>query len=78
VRKTFSPSTVKDDFLVAAQLGRTGVDDAARPAHAVGIAGVHAVEIAREQRGLVAAGARADFHDRVAAVVRIGRQQGDF
>ncbi|MGF6370211.1 hypothetical protein OKW40_002961 [Paraburkholderia sp. RAU6.4a] len=45
------------------------------PAVALGIAQIHAQQIAREQRGFVAAGARADFEENVALVVRVFRQQ---
>ena len=47
------------------------------PALALGVARVHAVEVAREQRGFVAAGAGADLEDRVLAVARILRQEQD-
>ena len=47
------------------------------PAEAVslGIALVHAVEVGREERGFVAAGAGPDLHDGVAVVVRIARDE---
>ena len=38
---------------------------------ALGVAGVHAVQVAGEQRGLVAAGAGADLDDDVLVVVRV-------
>ena len=38
---------------------------------ALGVAGVHAEEVGREERGLVAAGAGADLEDRVLLVVRV-------
>ena len=39
------------------------------------VAQIHAVEVAGKQRGFVAAGARANFEDGVAILVRIGRKQ---
>ena len=41
------------------------------------VAAVHPQELGREQRGLLAAGARADLHDDVAVVVRVARQERD-
>jgi hypothetical protein len=45
------------------------------PAVPLAEAHVHAVEVSREERGLVAAGAGADFDDRVALIEGIARQQ---
>ena len=39
------------------------------------VALVHAVEVGREQGGLVAAGAGADLHDGVAVIVRVAGEQ---
>ena len=41
----------------------------------LGEARVHAVEVGGEKRGLVAAGAGAEFHDGVAVLIRVGREQ---
>ena len=43
----------------------------------LGVAQVHPEQLAREQRGLIAAGAGPDLHDHVAVVVRVARQQED-
>ena len=69
------PVDAGDDFLVAAGFGRAGGDQLDPPALRLGIALVHAEQIAREQRRLVAAGAGADFEHRRALVGRIARQQ---
>ena len=67
----------RDDFLHAARRALVHRHHLDLPALALGVARVHAVEVAGEQRGLVAAGAAADLEDRVLAVVRILRQQQD-
>ena len=64
-----------DDFLVAAHGAFARGDHLDLPALLGGIALVHAEQIAGEQRGLVAAGAGADFEDDVALVHRVLRQQ---
>ncbi len=52
---------------------RDGLDP---PVPMLGVARVHAIEIGGEERGLVAAGARANFENHVLLVVRIlGQQQ---
>ena len=65
------------DFLEAAALGLVGVDLLDLPLLEVGVARVHAVEVAREDGGLVAAGARADLDDDVLVVVGVARKQHD-
>jgi len=64
-----------DDFLVAADLAGVFRHDFHLPATALGVACVHAQEVAGEQRGLVAAGAGADFEENVALVVGVFRQE---
>ena len=39
------------------------------------ITGIHAEQIRSEERGLIAAGARTDFHDDVLVVTRVFRHQ---
>ena len=63
------------DFLVAAQLAFVGAHHLHLPALGGGVAGVHAGQIACEQRGFVTARAGADFHERVARVVGVFGQQ---
>jgi hypothetical protein len=65
----------RDHFLVAAGVARALGDDLHLPAVALGEARVHAEEVAREERALVAARARADFEEEVALVVGIARQE---
>ena len=62
-------------FLVAAEVGRRFGDDLDLPALTLGIARVHAEQVRREQRRLVAARAGADFEEDVALVVGIPGQQ---
>src|SRR5437868_10098605 len=64
-----------DDFLVAADLAQALRDHLDLPAIALGEARVHAEEVAREERALVAAGAGADLEEEVALVVRVTRQE---
>src|SRR5688572_23553230 len=65
----------RDHLLVAARLARALGDDLDLPAVPFGEARVHAEEVAREKRALVAAGAGADLEEQVAIVVRVLRQQ---
>src|SRR5258708_4310879 len=70
------PDDPGDDLLVAAQLGGTFRDDLDLPGRALCIAGVHAEEIAREQRRLVAPGAGAYLEEGIALVVGVlGKQR---
>ena len=65
-----------DDFLVAAVLAGALAQHLDLPALGFGVAGVHAEQVAGEQRRFVAAGAGADFEEDVAVVVRIlGHEQ---
>ena len=68
---------VGDHFLVAAMLALAGGDHLHLPALEGGIALVHAEQVAREDRRLVAAGSGADFEDHVALVGGILGQQQD-
>ena len=63
-------------FLVAAQVALVGRHHLHRPALALGVAGVHAGQIAREQGGFITARASADLQEGVASVVRVLGQQG--
>ena len=65
------------DFLVAAGLGGADIHDTVFPAFNIEVAGVHAVEVAAENTGFVAAGSGPDFHNHVAAVGRIRRNERD-
>ena len=64
-----------DKLLVAAEVARTLRQHLGAPAFALGVAQVHAREVAGEQRRLVAAGAGADLEEDVAHVVGVARQQ---
>ena len=64
-----------DDFLEAAHRALADREHLGLPALRGGVALVHAEQVAGEQRGLVAAGAGADFQDRVVLVHRVLRQQ---
>ncbi len=68
---------LEDDLLEAALLALAGGDDLDVPVAHFGVAGVHAEEVAGEQRRFLAAGAAADFDDDVAVVVRVGGQEGE-
>src|SRR5262245_35115405 len=59
----------EDDFLVAALLAGAEGDVLDLPTLVAGVVGVHAVEVAGEQGGLVAAGAGADLHDQAGEVL---------
>ena len=70
------PVTVGDDFLVAAGIALALREHLHLPAMEVGVALVHAEEIAGEERRLVAAGAGADFEDGALLVGRVlGEEQ---
>lgn len=64
-----------DNFLVAAVLAFAGAHDFNAPAAGFGIAAVHTEQVASEQRGFVAAGARSHFDERITLVIRIFWQQ---
>ena len=68
---------LEDDFLVAADADGALGQDLALPILAVGVARVHAEQVGGEERGLVPARARADFHEDVFIVARVlGDEQG--
>ena len=71
---TFTPHGV-DHLAVAALRALGGIDQLGLPAPLLGVAQVHAGDLFGEQRRLVAAGAGADFQDRVAVVIGVVRQQ---
>ena len=58
----------QDDFLEPAQFGRRHFEDLDLPTVVLGIALVHSIEVAGEQRRLLATGAGADFEDATRAV----------
>ena len=55
---------IGDDLLIAAGRRLARREDADLPPHAVGVALIHAEQVAREQRGLLSARSRAHFEDR--------------
>ena len=69
------PDDARDDLAESAEIGRRFGHHLHLPALALGVARVHAEQVAGEERRLVAAGARADLQEDVALVVRIARQQ---
>ena len=68
---------MRDDFLDAADAGVAQIQHLDLPALALGVARVHAEQVRREQRRLVAAGAGADFEHDVLRVVGILRNEED-
>ena len=70
MRERAAADDAADDFLVAAVLARDFPTALRRASRVVGIARVHAKQIAREDRGLIAAGAGAHFEIDVAVVAR--------
>src|SRR5258706_9342219 len=69
------PDDARDDLLVASGLAQALRNDLDLPAVALGEARVHAEEVAREDRALVAAGSGADLEEEIALVVRIARHE---
>ena len=66
----------RDHFLGAAAARLAEVEHLELPAAPLGVAGIHAEQVRREERGLVAAGARADFqHDVLGVVGVLGNEQ---
>ena len=63
------------DGLVAAEVGLGGVEDLDLPAPLLGVPGVHAQQVAGEQRRLLAALAGLHLEDRVLVVGRVARHQ---
>ena len=66
-----------DGFLVAADLGGAGGDQLELPALGLGIALIHAQQVAGEQSGLIAAGAGANLEHRGSVVGGVAREQLD-
>ena len=64
-----------DDFLEPSRTRLGGGERLDLPALLLGVAAVHAEEIHGEERGLVTAGSRANFENRVLFVVGIARQE---
>ncbi len=64
-----------DDLAIAAEIRFAGRDDLDLPALALGIARIHAEEVAGEQRRFVAASAGADFENDALLVVGVARKQ---
>ena len=62
---------LENDFLVTAQIGRTGVQAFAFPPPRLGVPRVHPIEIGGKQGGFLPAGARANFKNGVARVRRV-------
>ena len=63
----------QDRVLEAAHAGDGGIHHLDPPPLALGVLRVHAHQLGREERGLVAAGAGADLEEDVLLVVRIAR-----
>ena len=59
----------------AAEFGRVAFELLDFETAPLGIPAIHPVKVGGEKRRLVAAGARSDFHDCVAVLVRVGRQE---
>ncbi|HEY4969647.1 MAG TPA: hypothetical protein VII35_07055, partial [Steroidobacteraceae bacterium] len=70
-----APAHLGDDFLVAAHGAFAGRDHLDLPALQIGEAFIHPEQVAGEQRGLVAAGAGADFQHDVAVIHGVLGQQ---
>ena len=70
-----APVDQRDHFLDSAEPGVAEAERLDLPSMAFGVAGVHAEQIAGEQRRLLAAGAGADLEDDVLVVVGIARRE---
>ena len=66
-----------DHFLIAAKITLALRDNFRFPALTLGIAHIHAEQVARKKRRFIAARAGTDFQEDVPLVVRISRQQHD-
>ena len=64
-----------DDLAVAAQLGFAGRQDLGLPAAMLGVAQVHAQQVAGKEGAFITAGAGPDLQDGVAGIVGVARQQ---
>src|SRR5213076_3463807 len=66
----------EDDFLESPRLARAELDSFDRPPLRPRVAGVHVVQVAREQGGLTPAGPGTDFDDQAVEVLgRIDQQR---
>src|SRR4029079_4391738 len=70
-----SARDARDDLAIAAVLAGIRAQDLDAPALALRVAAVHPEQVAREDRGLVAAGARADLEEQVRVVVGVFRHE---
>src|SRR5688572_15136032 len=75
LRPDSAPGYAADHLAVAAVLAAALRERLDAPALALGVARVHSVEVAGEDRGLVAARGSADLEEDVAVVERVGRHQ---
>ena len=75
--KTFSPLDAGDELLDAAEIGLLPLDHLQLPASSFGIASIHLLQVAREERCLLAAGARSNLQDRGPGIGRVPRQEGE-
>ena len=76
--RTVSAAYFKNDFLEAAQASFIGMEKRRCPSDVLGVARIHAEEASGKERRFVSAGARADFHDDVASVSRVFREEESF
>ena len=67
-----------DDFFKTTVFTLVSAHHFGTPALCFSKAGVHTIEITRENGGLITAGTRADFDNHIAAVVRVFWQQQNF
>ena len=72
-RELVTRRDARDDLAIAAVLAGIRAQDLDAPALALRVAAVHPEQVAREDRGLVAAGARADLEEQVRVVVGVFR-----
>ena len=70
------PADLHHNFLEAANIGRAGLQRLHFPAPGFSETAVHAHQIRREEGGLITAGARTDFQQRITAFERIRWQDG--
>ncbi len=77
LREHLVAADAEGDLLEAARVALARVDLVDLPLLQLGVARVHAVQVAREDRRLVTAGARPDLDDDVLVVVRVAREEHD-
>ena len=68
---------LENDFLEAAEVGRTGIECLDLPAARFGVTAIHPVKVGGEQRGFRAARAGADFDDGIARIRRVRRHEAE-